>query len=73
MPKPDIIFLLDVEAEIAFLRKKDTPSLTHIERRRKIYLNVAETFKMIILSINANILDVNRQMKHHISKLFNNI
>lgn len=37
VPKPDIIFLIDIPEEVAFLRKKDIPHLDYLRKRRKLY------------------------------------
>ena len=38
LPKPDIVFLIDVHEEIAYQRKDDVPSIEHLKERREIYL-----------------------------------
>ena len=42
LPKPDIVFLVDVSAEIAYRRKTDVPSISYPSRRRPLYLNLAK-------------------------------
>ena len=48
-PKPDIIFLVDVPAEIAYQRKCDVPSLSYLEERNKIYHSIQGEYGMIPL------------------------
>lgn len=48
-PKPDIAVLIDLPEEIALQRKNDIPSLEYLQERRKIYLAIANEFKMMIL------------------------
>lgn len=50
LPKPDVVFLIDLPAEIANARgKDDVPSIDYLSERRKIYLDLAEQFGMSIL------------------------
>lgn len=48
-PKPDIAFLIDVSEEIAYHRKDDTPSLSYLKERRKMYLDIGKKYDMKIL------------------------
>ena len=41
IPKPDIIFLLDIPEEVAFSRKDDIPEVTYLQERRNAYLRMA--------------------------------
>ena len=49
MPKPDLIFLIDVPEGIAYQRKQDIPSIDYLRDRRRIYLNIAMNDKIIVL------------------------
>ena len=49
LPKPELIFLIDVPEEIAFQRKDDTPSIEYLRERRNIYLNIGKEYGMVIL------------------------
>lgn len=48
-PKPNLIFLVDVEEEIAFDRKKDIPSINYLKRRRRLYKILARKIPVYIL------------------------
>ena len=49
LPKPDLVFLIDLPAETAWERKRDTPSPDALEQRRTNYLALAEQHDMIII------------------------
>lgn len=49
LPKPDIIFLIDISEEIAYKRKNDIPSIEYLRERRDIYLDVGKEEGMVIL------------------------
>lgn len=48
-PKPDMMFLIDLPEEIACQRKADIPSIDYLKERRKIYLDMAKEYGMVIL------------------------
>lgn len=56
-PKPDIIFLLDVDEKVAYQRKEDVPNIDYLIERRKIYLEIGTYCKMFIIDTSKN-LDV---------------
>jgi dTMP kinase len=58
LPKPDIIFLVDVDENIAFSRKADLPSIDYLKDRRNLYLDIAKDFNMEILNGNRSQKDV---------------
>jgi thymidylate kinase len=49
LPKPDLVFLVDVPEELAFQRKDDVVSLDFLSVRRDIYLQIAEQCGMTIV------------------------
>ena len=49
VPKPDVVFLVDVPEEVAYQRKDDVPSIDYLKERRKIYLDVAQSYAMTVL------------------------
>ena len=64
LPKPDIVFLVDVPEEVAYGRKDDVPSIDYLKERRHIYLEVGQQHGMIVLdgskdlaSLESEILD----------------
>ena len=48
-PKPDIVFLIDLLEEIAFQRKKDTPSIEYLKERRKAYFSIINEEEIVVL------------------------
>jgi len=48
-PKPDLTFLIDVPEEIAYQRKGDIPAIRFLEERRRLYLDIAREYKMVVL------------------------
>lgn len=49
LPKPNLIFLIDLPEEVAFQRKEDTPSIEYLRERRDIYLHIGKEHGMVIL------------------------
>ena len=49
LPKPNLIFLVDVPEEIAYQRKADVPSIEYLRERRQVYLDVGRKFGMSVL------------------------
>lgn len=48
LPKPNIVFLMDINEEVAYKRKNDIPSREFLTIRRSIYLNIANQYEMEI-------------------------
>ncbi len=46
IPKPDLVFLIDVPEEVAFKRKNDIPSLSYLRDRRIIYSELARLYSI---------------------------
>lgn len=59
IPKPDIIFLLDVPEEISFMRKDDIPTRDYLSRHRQIFLNLCGEYRMIKIDSRKNLNDIN--------------
>ena len=49
LPKPDLVFLIDVPEEIAYQRKNDVPSIEYLRERRQVYLDVGRKLGMTVL------------------------
>jgi thymidylate kinase len=58
IPKPDIVFLLQVPEQVALQRKNDIPSLDYLMIRNKLYCEIAGSQQFVILdgTINPSIL-----------------
>ena len=49
VPKPDLVFLVQVPVEVAFARKRDIPSLSYLQIRNRLYKEMAESENLILL------------------------
>lgn len=49
LPKPNLVFLLDLPEEIAYQRKDDIPAVNYLNLRRQLYLRLANHNEMVIL------------------------
>ncbi len=49
LPRPDVVFLIDLPEVVAFERKKDIQSVEYLEERRHLYLEMADIYGFIKL------------------------
>ena len=63
LPKPDITFLVDVPEEIAYQRKKDTPSVNYLRERREMYLDMGKEYRMVILDGSKKLEELQCEME----------
>jgi len=49
IPKPDIVFFIDIPEKIAFSRKNDTPSIEYLTEKRSIYENLGKIYRFHVL------------------------
>lgn len=56
-PKPDLVFLLDLPADVAFQRKEDAP-LSYLRDRRMLYLNFGRQQGVEVLDGTVSIQDL---------------
>lgn len=68
VPKPDLVFLVDAPAEIAYHRKNDIPSVDYLRARREIYLNIGKSEGMMILDGVRNIAELMSEVKTKIDE-----
>jgi dTMP kinase len=47
IPKPDVLFYINISEETAFSRKDDIPDIEYLYERKKIYTRLAKKFNMI--------------------------
>ena len=50
LPRPDVIFLIDLPAVVAFERKKDIQSIEYLQERRHLYMEMADIYGFIKLN-----------------------
>jgi dTMP kinase len=48
-PRPDLVFMVDVDEAVAYKRKSDTPSLEYLKERRWLYAAIAQSYGAIAL------------------------
>jgi thymidylate kinase len=48
-PRPDLVFMIDVDENVAYERKDDTPSLEYLKERRWLYAAIAQSYGAIVL------------------------
>jgi len=70
-PKPDLIYLIDVPEEIAYQRKGDIPALRFLEERRRLYLDIAGEYKMMILDGCQNELELESAIQAKLGEVMN--
>ncbi len=58
LPKPDVVFLVDVPEEVSLSRKEDVPSIEYLHERRYIYQELAKAFDMMIVNGTMTIEDL---------------
>lgn len=49
LPKPDLVFLIDLPETVAYQRKDDIPSIDFLKQKRRIYLKMAQSWQMNVL------------------------
>ena len=54
LPDPDLIVVLDVDEQVAFARKPDSPDLTYLEQRRGLYRQLARSSTAILIDASAS-------------------
>jgi thymidylate kinase len=47
VPKPDLIFYIDIPEEIAYSRKDDVPHINYLQVRKKLYDDLERSFEII--------------------------
>lgn len=58
MPRPDLLFVVDVPEEVAYSRKSDIPSLEYLRGVRRLFLEMGELFQAIILDGSRPVAEV---------------
>jgi len=69
IPKPDLVFLIDVSEEIAYSRKRDIPCKDYLNDRRQFYLEVGKSAGMVILDGTRNITELVSEIKVKLDEL----
>ncbi len=72
LPRPNAAFFIDVNAEVAFGRKPDLPSLTHFIERVKLYRELSKTMGGEILDGGQPRERIRDEIWGHVSKVMKN-
>lgn len=70
IPNQSIKMLIDLDEQNAFFRKNDIPNIKYLEKRRNLYLHLANYLKMPIINGRSSQKDVNAEifrkvLSHH--------
>jgi len=68
-PKPTLIFLMDIDEELAYRRKDDTPSPQFLKERRKIYLDIADKCGIIVLDASQPFAELEALIQDKVSEV----
>lgn len=60
LPKPDVVFLVDVPEEIAFQRKDDIPAIHYLKERRHIYLDVQKSYGFAVIDGSKSLAELKK-------------
>ena len=72
VPKPQLVFLIDLPEEIAYQRnlpKHDISSVTYLSIRRRIYLNINGEHKMTLLDGTKNLRDLESEVQSKVKEV----
>ncbi len=69
-PEPQMVIYIDCPEEIAYARKSDlfTPNIEYLTDRRKLYLELADKYKWIIMDGTMPIDDIAVQIREKVNK-----
>jgi thymidylate kinase len=62
-PRPDLVFMVDVDEAVAYERKGDTPSLEYLKERRWLYAAVAKSYGAIALDGSMDLTALQNQTR----------
>lgn len=71
-PNPDLIFLLDVPADVSCKRKEDIPSIDYIKERRGIYLKIGKFVGMNIIDGTKNENEIHSFIRRCLNDKYDN-
>ena len=63
LPKPTHVFICDVDEQVAFQRKRDTPHLSYLVAHRPRYRLIAEAFQFPVLDSSNSIATVMEEVR----------
>lgn len=66
LPKPQLVFLMDLPEEIAYERKNDVPSIRYLKDRRPLYLNLAQEDSFRVLDCSEEIANLRDRIHNEV-------
>lgn len=69
LPKPDVVFLIDLPEEKAFPRKNDTPSIDFLKYQRRIYLDIGKECEMVVLDGSGEPQELEEEIKSRVRSI----
>ena len=63
MPKPDVVIICDIDEEVAYQRKSDTPHLSYLTAHRPVYRRIAEEFRFPVVDTSQPVEFVNQRVR----------
>ncbi len=71
VPKPDLVFLIDAPEEMAYQRKNDIPSLDFLKERRKVYLDMAKEYEMMVIDGSRELVELECLIQSRVNEVIN--
>jgi thymidylate kinase len=69
LPDPDLLIILDIDEEIAWQRKPDSPSLAYLTERRRAYQRLAEAANVQPIDASQSPSDVGNEIFERVLQL----
>ena len=66
LPKPNLLFLVDLPEEIAYQRKDDVPTIEYLKKRREIYLDIGKEYGIVILDGSKKLKDLECEIEEKV-------
>lgn len=68
-PRPNLVFLVDLPEEIAYLRKNDTPSVEYLRERRGVYQQLVKSHRMIVIDGSESLAEVQAKVQVKVNEV----
>lgn len=72
VPKPDLVFYVDIDEEIAFRRKNDVPDIEYLRERRVMYKNCSQILKFIFIDGSKSPYTLCAEVSHFLQSTWEN-
>ena len=67
--KPDYIFLMDVDEDVAFNRRDEEINVEYLKFRRNLYLEMAHRYQIIIINSELSFQKVHNKLLCHLTRI----